>query len=146
MERYFFAFWWLIFPISAFIIGGFQMWLNYRRHRDHLELLKSYADKGQEPPAAVLKAAQAGLENPPDDYYGGRYARRAWRRGPYWAWNRVIWFGALAGGFAYAGFVDHGWEFGPGAGHGFQIAAVVLAILFFGSLMSAIMATTWRDK
>lgn len=144
MEHIFFSFWWLLFPLSAFVIGGFSMWLNYRRHRDHMDLLRSYADKGQEPPPEVLKAAQASLETPPDDYYGGRYARRAWRRGPLWAWNRVVWFGALAAGFGYAAFIDHG--FNDGATHGFKIAAVVLAIMFFGSLMSAIVTMTWRDK
>jgi hypothetical protein len=143
MEHIFFAFWWLIFPISGFLFGGFGMWLNYRRHRDHMDLLKSYADKGKEPPPEVLKAA-AGAD-PVNDPYGygyGYYGRRAWRRGPYWEWRRVFLFGALAAGFGYAGFVDH--SFGYGSAHGFQIVAVVMGVMFAGSLMFAILASTWR--
>lgn len=141
MEHLFFAFWWLIFPISGFLFGGFGMWLNYRRHRDHMDLLRSYADKGKEPPPEVLRAASADAA---DDAYGyGYYGRRRWRRGAYWEWRRVFIFGALAAGFGYAGFVDGG--FGGGAAHGFQIVAVVMGVLFAGNLMFAILASTWRN-
>ncbi len=139
-HHFFFAFWWLIFPLSWFVFGAFGMWLNYRRHRDHMDLLKSYADKGKEPPPEVLKAAAGG--DPGNDPYGYGYGyyRRPWRRGPLWEWRRAFVFGALAVGFGYAGFVDQSF----GSPHAFQLVAVIMGALCAGSLMFAILASTWR--
>lgn len=144
MEHIFFSFWWLIFPISGFIFGGFGMWLNYRRHKDHMDLLKSYADKGKEPPPEVLKAAAPDPLDDPYNYGGYGYYGRRWRyRGPYWEWRRVFLFGALAAGFGYAGFVDRSFSFG--SAHAFQLVAVIMGVMFAGSLMFAILASTWRN-
>jgi hypothetical protein len=47
-------FWWLIFPLSGIVFGAFQRWLAYRARRDALDLIRTYAETGREPPAALV--------------------------------------------------------------------------------------------
>lgn len=47
-------FWWLVFPLSAIVFGAFRRWLAYSARRDALELIKTYAESGREPPAALV--------------------------------------------------------------------------------------------
>lgn len=83
MENFWHAYWWLLFPLAFFLFGAFDRWLSYRRSRDYLELIKSYAAQGKEPPAELVRAARGGRMDDDFDwggYYGERYARRAARR------------------------------------------------------------------
>ena len=48
------SYWWLIFPLSWIVFGAFQSWLGYRARRDALDVLRSYAEAGREPPAALV--------------------------------------------------------------------------------------------
>ena len=139
---------WLIFPLMGFAFGGFGMYMNYRMHRDRMELLKTYAEKGQTPPPEVTKAA-AGDADP----YGYGYAygwRGRWgRRGPYWEWRRVIIFASLAVGFGFANYWDGGdFDFGHRHGFGmpFGMLTLIFGVLAAGSLLFAILATVWKDK
>lgn len=146
MEQIFRDFWWLIFPIMGFGFGAFGMFMGYRAHRDRMELLKLYAEKGQTPPPEVAKAAEAD----PYDYgpYGGYYGWRRWRRGPYWEWRRVIVFASLAIGFGLANYWDGG-DFGwhrHGFGFPFGLLTIIFGVMAIGSLLFAILATVWRDK
>ena len=50
MEDIFRSYWWLLFPIGFFVFGAWDRWLAYRRSRDHLDLIRTYADQGKEPP------------------------------------------------------------------------------------------------
>jgi len=52
------SYWWLLFPIGFFVFGAWDRWLVYKRSRDHLELIKTYAAQGKEPPPELVKAAQ----------------------------------------------------------------------------------------
>ena len=52
MEDLFRSYWWLLFPLAWFVSAGFSSLLNYRRQKDALKLIQTYAEKGQEPPAA----------------------------------------------------------------------------------------------
>jgi hypothetical protein len=131
--------WWLIFPIGWFIFGGLGMWLNYRRGRDAMEIMKSYAAQGREPPAEILRAASG--ESDPDDWRGGRHWRRSYRCGPLGEWRRVFIFGALATGFWFASA-----RVGGGAIEGFTVVAVIMSALAVGSLFFAVLATVWKDK
>jgi hypothetical protein len=54
MEELFRSYWWLLFPLSWIVIDGFQRWLAYRVRRDTLDLLKSYAAAGREPPPELM--------------------------------------------------------------------------------------------
>ena len=134
--------WWLIFPIGWFIFGGFAMWLNYRRSRDAMEILKSYASQGKEPPAEILRAASGeGGPDPDADEWRGRSWRRRCRRGPLGEWRRVVFFGALATGFWLAAH-----QGGVGSHEGFMVVAVIMGALAVGSLIFATLATIWTEK
>jgi hypothetical protein len=60
MEDLFRSYWWLLFPLAWFVVGGWQSWLNYRRHRDTLDIIKTYADSGKDVPAGLRPGAQRG--------------------------------------------------------------------------------------
>jgi len=54
MEEPFRSYWWLVFLLGWVVFGAFQSWLAYRARRDALDLLKSYAEAGREPPAELV--------------------------------------------------------------------------------------------
>ena len=59
MEELFRSYWWLVFPLSWGVFGVFQSWLAYRARRDALDVLRSYAKAGHEPPAALVARLNA---------------------------------------------------------------------------------------
>ena len=59
MEELFRSYWWLVFPFSWIVFGAFQSWLAYRARRDALDLLRSYAKAGREPPPALVARLNA---------------------------------------------------------------------------------------
>lgn len=129
MEDLFRSYWWLLFPLAWFVFGGFTSLLNYRRQRDALKLIQTYAEKGQEPPAALLALLDrpidgSGVWVSPNDRYG--------RPGD-GAWFSVVLFGIMAAGFAYASWTDI-----YGAGEAFLIVSFVLGALCLASLVSAL--------
>ena len=157
MEDIFRSYWWLLFPIGAFVFGAWDRWLAYRRSRDHLELLKHYAAQGKEPPPELVRGIGEELPGeapggyPPYPGYGGywmhpRYMRRAYRRyygwGPYWQWRSVFVTGAIAAGFWWASE----WADWPGVEGPFRLVAIIMTVVAFGNLLFALMATAFRDK
>jgi hypothetical protein len=46
-------------PLSWIVFGAFQSWLAYRARRDALDLLRSYAEAGREPPPALVARLNA---------------------------------------------------------------------------------------
>ena len=130
MEDLFRSYWWLMFPLAWFVFGGFSTFLNYRRQKDTLKLIQTYAEKGQEPPAALLKV----LERPIDDsgMWEASSGERAGRPGD-GSWFSVVLFGVMAGGFAYASWSDI-----YGASDAFLIVSFVLGALCLASLVSAL--------
>ncbi len=140
MEQFAFAYWWLIFPIMWFIFGIFGMWMAHRRHRDTIELMKTYAAQGKDP-AELAKAM-----NTPDAWggpwgYGGFLGNR-WRRGPYWEWRRFVVFACMAVGFwlasLYAG--------SAGAERAFTLVAIIMGVMAAGSGLFAVMASMLGRK
>ncbi|HYC74565.1 hypothetical protein [Brevundimonas sp.] len=130
MEDLFRSYWWLLFPLAWFVFGGFSSFLNYRRQKDTLKLIQSYAERGQEPPPALLKL----LEQPIDDsgVWHPSSGDRSGRPGD-GAWFSVVLFGVMAAGFAYASYADI-----YGAGQAFLIVSFVLGALCLASLVSAL--------
>ena len=113
------SYWWLMFPVGAFVFGAWDRWLAYRRSRDHLDLIKTYAAQGKEVPPELMQQVRDEASGVPPGYppggpdYGGygywghpRYMRRAWRGyyrwGPDWQWRSVFVTGAIAAGFWWA--------------------------------------------
>jgi len=151
-DDFFRSYWWLLFPIGFFIFGAWDRWLAYRRSRDHLELIKSYAAQGKEPPPELVRGMQGGPAGdpswgappyPPPPYW---YGRRAWRRyyrwGPYWQWRSAFVTGAVAAGFWFAS----DWADIPGTEHAFRLVAIILTFVAIGNLLGAIFSSTFRDR
>src|SRR4051812_19654194 len=96
MDRFFFAYWWMIFPIMGFGMGGLGMLLGYKSQKDRLDLLKSYIDKGKDPPPELMNGNPYNGYGHPGWGGPGMWGHRSWRVGPYWEWRRVFMFGALS--------------------------------------------------
>ena len=84
MVPIFFSFWWLIFPVMGFVFGGFGMWMGHRRSERALDILKTYAAQGKEPPPEVLAAIRGDVTGA-NGYAGPPVHALGWG-GP-WAWR-----------------------------------------------------------
>jgi hypothetical protein len=132
MEDLFRSYWWLIFPLSWFVFGAYQSWLSYRANRDTLDLLKSYAASGREPPPElVARLNKRWNDEGDDDREYGRPRRRRYRGDPAY---QVVLYGVLCAGFSYASFTDL-----YGAGEAFVIVAFVMGALALASLVSLLL-------
>lgn len=131
MEDLFRSYWWLLFPLAWFVSSGFSSLLNYRRQRDTLRLIQTYAEKGQEPPAGLLKVLDRPIDADTEMWSGGNYGSSG-RPGD-GSWFSVVLFGVMAAGFGYASYTDI-----YGAGDAFLIVSFVMAALCLASLVSAL--------
>jgi hypothetical protein len=146
MAWFFYAYWWLIFPIMGFLFGGFGMWMNYRAHRDRMDLMRTYAAQGKDPAeiARILQIDAATRPDPWNDPTGASWGMGpGWRYGRwgYWGpmreWRRFIVFLCLAVGFGVASrYADL-----PGTEHAFVLVAIIMGVLAFGSLVFAVLST-----
>ncbi len=134
-EDLFRSYWWLMFPLFWFVAGAWHSLLNLRRHRDNLDLIKTYISSGKEiPPGLMDSLNKPSLDDDWDrDSYGGRRGRRYYRRG-FGGWPNVALFGSLALGFGYAAQTDL-YEAGPA----FVIVAFVMGALCLSSLVATLM-------
>lgn len=126
MEDLFRSYWWLIFPMSWFVFGGYQSWLSYRANKDTLDLIKTYAQAGREPPPELL--AKLNKRWNEGDEFDERPRRRERRQR---TWSHVALFGCLCAGFSYAAVTDL-YEAGPA----FIIVAFVMAALAVAAVVS----------
>jgi hypothetical protein len=121
-------FWWLIFPIFWMTYGLFWGWSRHSRANRSLDIIKSYADQGKDPPPELLKT----LQQAPDGW--GRCGR--WRS-PEERLSRAILFAALALVFGFMTF----WRFSEdhyGSHHmfGLLVPTAVFAALAFSNFLS----------
>ncbi len=129
-EDIFRQFWWLIFPLSWFVFGAWQSWLSYRANRETLDLIKTYAASGREPPAELLARLNKRWHGDDDD----RDERPRYRRRRERSWYQVVLFGVLASGFTVAACVDM-----YGMGEAFVIVAFVLGALCLATLVQVVL-------
>jgi len=129
MEDLFRSYWWLIFPLSWFVYSGFQSWLSYRANRDTLELLKSYAASGREPPPELVARLNKRWNYDLDDDRCDSPRSHRRERG----WYHAVLFGVLCLGFTYAATSDL-----YAAGPAFLIVAFVMGALSLASLVSVL--------
>jgi Flp pilus assembly protein TadB len=128
MEHFFFSFWWLIFPVGGMAYGAFQSWLKFRQQKAMMDLIRSYAEKGMEPPASLLRQLDAPLELDGDE----RDDRRR-ERSPAHYWSLVGLFAILAAGFGIAA-----WMGIDGHSGAFVIVSMVMAAVGVWSLINAL--------
>jgi len=95
-------YWWLLFPLAWFVSMGWSSWMKYKRHQANLELLKSYAASGNEPPADLLKALKG--DSLGEDSGMGTDENESWSGGS--SAFLVILFLGLGAVFAYEGYSD----------------------------------------
>lgn len=97
------SYWWLLFPLAFFIAGGWDSYMKFQRHKANLELLKTYAASGNEPPEHLVKALEKTTKGEfdlsGDDGYDG-----SGKSGGGGSAFLVLLFAGLAGIFAYAGY------------------------------------------
>ena len=142
-ESLFRSYWWLMFPLFWFVAGAWHSLLNLRRHRDNLDLIKTYIASGKEIPAGLMDKLNSGpldedWDQPRDSHRPRRYRR--YYRGTFGGWPNVALFGSLALGFGYAAQTDL-----AGAGPAFIIVTFVMGALFVSSLVATLISRTPKD-
>jgi hypothetical protein len=93
--------------------------LNHQRQKAAIDLLRTYASQGKDPPPELVKALHSG-----DD----------WNR-PYRDWQNAVLFGALAMVFGVMAYL----HLGTRQSTGLIVAAVVMAALFVNSLIATLL-------
>lgn len=145
MTYFWTSYWWMIFPLAFFVFGAWDRWLSYQRSRDAMDLMKTYAAQGKEPPPELVRQVQEDPEEDDEDYRGrrgGRRYRRYYHRGPYWEMRSAITTGAVAGAFWVAsiqGLI-------PGTEGPFRFVAILLTCIAGANLAFAMLSTTFRKK
>jgi hypothetical protein len=121
-EEFFRDFWWLIFPVFGMFMAVWGMMQSDQRSRRALDLIRSYADQGKEPPAELLRMATQG----DGDGFGAPPPSRQNSK----AWTFIV-FAAIAAGFGVAWYMLQGedYEFA------FALVAVVMGVMAFGALV-----------
>ncbi len=132
MADLFRQFFWLIFPIFGMGMGAFSIWNEFSRQKKALDVLKVYAEKGQEPPESVMQVL-------------GRASTRGRDRGRS-GWPQAVFFGVLGAGFAGLAI----WSYVGGRSFGFQIgwilAAVAMGALCASNVVAALTAPRQNDQ
>lgn len=122
MENLFHAYWWLIFPIFGLVMGGWHSFAHYRRQKAILEVIRTYAQKGETPPEALLAALTANEDG-----------EQPGRRAPAHYWSLFGLFGVLAAGFGFGAWL---YDF-EGVGWPFGIVALVMGAVAVWALINA---------
>lgn len=120
-------FWWLIFPMFWFVAGGMRLWMRYRQQQAWLEVAKTYAAQGKDPPPEIGRALTSL-----DEAEAWRGTAPWRRRGPFSDLRRAVLFTALAAGFFIVFFISND----DGSARGFLVVAVIMTSLAaaFGAL------------
>jgi len=119
-------FWWLIFPIFWMIARIVRLSLRHSNANRALDIIKTYADQGKDPPAELL-AALRDRRDAEDRHYPG----------PEHGWVRFCLFAALAVGFGVLAFIPS--DLSEGHEFAFIFVAIVMVGLALGGLISALM-------
>ena len=54
MLSLFHSYWWLVFPLSWFVVAAWRAWLAGKARRDTLELIQTFVRTGQAAPPELL--------------------------------------------------------------------------------------------
>jgi len=101
MGEIFENYWWLLFPLGYFLAAGWGSFMRYKRTQSKIDLIKTYAAAGKEPPAELIATLDRDDDaNAQRDCHDAGTGRR---RGGGRAFL-VVMFAGLAAVFAYAGY------------------------------------------
>jgi hypothetical protein len=130
-------FWWVIFPLFWMIFALGWGWSRHTRANRALDILKSYADQGKDPPPELMKNLQQG-GGWDGDCGPGPYG---WRYSPARLMQRGFLFTALAVAFFALTFWnpdgDNHWHHG----HGLLIPMMIFAALAISNFLSLLFTT-----
>lgn len=123
-EELFRDFWWIIFPIFGMAMAWGGMASSERKSAKVLDLIRSYTDRGKEPPPELVSLAAKNLSEDDDASPTRTPAQLSLRS--------FFFFAGLAAGFAVAYALtrateDWSWVF--------IAAAVAFAVIAFGALV-----------
>src|SRR5690606_4721845 len=105
------------------LMGGWHSFAHYRRQRAILDVIRTYAQKGETPPAALMSALTA-------DEDGAQYGRHS---SPAHYWSLFGLFAVLAVGFGIGSWL---YDF-EGVGWPFGIVALVMGAVAVWALINA---------
>jgi hypothetical protein len=122
-------FWWLIFPLFWMMCALAWGWSRHARANRALDILKSYADQGKDPPPELLKNLQGGVDGSCGPY--------GWRYSPERRLHRAVVFTALAIAFGVMTFWNN--DDGGQRWHhhgGLFVPMMIFAALAFSNFLS----------
>lgn len=128
MTALFYNFWWLLFPLGGMVFAGFHSWLKYRSQKAILDVIKTYAERGEQPPQALIDGMDKVVARH-DDWNSPRSPRTSAHY-----WSLVGLFGLMAAGFGVGAAL--GLDGHSGA---FVIVAVVMTAVAAWSLINALL-------
>lgn len=127
----------MLIPIFGIFYAAFTSYLKYRQNRATLDVLKSYAERGEAPPETVLAALSKGLSlsepgvNAPARWDEGA-PRQPKIQGAAHYWSLVGLFSVFTAGFAYAAWM------GGDTAYPFVIVAFSMGAVAVWSMIMAI--------
>lgn len=130
MVEIFSNYWWLLFPLGFFIAAGWGSLMRYKRTQAKIDLIKTYAAAGKEPPADLLASLDVDDEEHERRTGGGGVYPRSGGTSAF----LVILFAGLAAVFAFTGYAD----LLSGTREELYFVAMVLAVLSLAFLAAAI--------
>ncbi|MBA4000561.1 hypothetical protein [Brevundimonas sp.] len=139
MEDLFRSYWWLLFPVGWFVYSGWASWLNYRRQRATLDIVRRYADSGKEVPPELMKVLDKPIDSDAEMWGSASYGSA--RPTNYWSLFGL--FAVLAGGFGIAAYMPQVFGVDMGVRFPFTVVALTMGAVAVWALISAL--TTRRD-
>jgi hypothetical protein len=120
-------YWWIPIPFLAMFIGIFSIWAHYNHKRHTLNLIKTYLDKGIEPPQSLLDHLRSDEDREYDAF--GHHPKK-----PTNALSSASVFAALSGGFGYFGYMgNHDIFIALAIALGISSVAIILVHFLFRS-------------
>ncbi|RZJ40354.1 MAG: hypothetical protein EON87_18270 [Brevundimonas sp.] len=123
MEDLFRSYWWLIFPLFGLAMGGWHSFAQFRNQQKKLDIIKAYAMRGEQPPAALLESLG---RSEAAEYGSGK---------PTNYWSLVGLFGVLTAGFAYMAYSSAV----AGGDFAFGVVAMVMGAVTVWATICALM-------
>jgi hypothetical protein len=133
-------FWWLIFPLVWGCAAFLRIWTRHNESQRILDMVKTYADQGKEPPAALtemFRAPRDGRRGCGDRYVEPYYTHRLWRR--------AFLFGFLCIAFIVMAIQRGSWD-GDWHGHHGDSGLVIAAVVMGAICVSCIAALLTRPR